>query len=106
MAAKKTFVFETDEKSLANEYLTNRKSEYKKIVEDFQKGNFINLGIIGGRMKGSAGSYGYDELGVLGEELETASQLQNHKRITDVVRKIRDFLDKHLVKEEDSGKSE
>jgi HPt (histidine-containing phosphotransfer) domain-containing protein len=56
------------------EYLANRQRECVLIEELLVAGRMDEIQSLGHRMKGSGGSYGFDEISEIGEVLELAAQ--------------------------------
>lgn len=95
MNTKRNINFTTDIQELVPEYIENRLAELKTLLEDFKKGNYPNIEAIANRLKGSAGSYGFEQLGKIAEELETAASQKNHRQTNESLKKLNDYLKQH-----------
>ncbi|MCP4498774.1 MAG: response regulator [Deltaproteobacteria bacterium] len=90
---KKTALIEVDPDiaDLVPDFLAARKKDASRLPELIQEGAFDVIRRIGHNLKGSARSYGFLQLGALGEKLETAAQAEG----TVVVEKVaKDILER------------
>lgn len=84
---------EFDVTDLIPAYLDRRSKEVEQMKQYLEESDIKNLGRIGHQLKGSAKSYGFEELGQLGSELEKLSQLENNfDQIKVIVSKITDKI--------------
>ena len=60
-------------KELIPAYLENRFKEHQLLCELLTNGNIEEINRIGHKLAGNAGSYGLNDLGKIGEQLEIAS---------------------------------
>ncbi|MEO5968973.1 MAG: response regulator, partial [Bdellovibrionia bacterium] len=65
---------ESELAELVPEYLKNRKAEIGELRQLIEKADFKKMETIGHRLKGNAKSYGFEDLGKLGGQLESASR--------------------------------
>ncbi len=79
---------EFDVTDLIPSYLERRTKEIDQMKECIEKNDLKNLIRIGHQLKGSAKSYGFEELGQLGDELEQLASGENMGEIKLVVAKI------------------
>lgn len=80
---------EFDVSDLIPSYLERRSQEIPQMEEYIVNNDLKNLIRIGHQLKGSAKSYGFEELGNLGDQLEQLAQLETKmEEIKDVVAKI------------------
>ena len=80
------------------EYLENRFLDCAEIERLLASGGMEYIQIMGHRMKGSGGSYGFDEISVIGEALELAAQDVDADGISAAVRHLETYLDRVSVK--------
>jgi chemotaxis protein histidine kinase CheA len=78
-------------------YLENRCSECTLIPELLDGGRFDEIRVLGHRMKGSGGSYGFDEISEIGEELESAALHCDATRIRLAIDCLQRYLDSVTV---------
>ncbi len=79
-------------RSLIPEYLKNRHEDITAIREFLKHGNFNGIQTIGHRMKGSGQSYGFDQITLIGEDIERAAK----EKSADTVRKAEEDLSEFL----------
>ncbi len=90
---KNVVEIDPDIAALVPGFLNNRKNDAAKICELLAEGNFGDIRIIGHSMAGSAGGYGFPEIGKMGRALETAALASG----TDEIRKVNDQLMEYLA---------
>jgi len=73
-------------------YFKTRAKDIGTLRESLESGDYAMVRRVGHRMKGSAKSYGFPEIGRLSEELELASDRADHKRCCAITSKIEDIL--------------
>lgn len=66
-------------------YLARRKEELKLFKDALAEKDFESLEILAHKVKGSAGSYGLDEIEPLAYDLEKSAQSQNLEKVTDAL---------------------
>ena len=77
---------------LVPEYLVNRHLDCDEIERLLAVGGMECIQGIGHRMKGSGGSFGFDEISVIGEELESAAQASDAEVIRSSVERLKSYL--------------
>jgi CheY-like chemotaxis protein len=77
---------------LAPGYLRSRKDDVKELKNLIAQSNFKQIGILGHRTKGSAKSYGFEELGKLGALLEDAADEMDWTKTQQVIASMDEFL--------------
>lgn len=75
-------------------YLERRRSDLALLRNALVKRDFEYLTTAGHQLKGSAGSYGFDLLGVLGETMELGAKEKNVPKIQTVLEEIENYLNK------------
>ncbi len=73
-------------------FLNNRKRDAEKISELLAEGNFKEIRIIGHSMAGSAGGYGFPEIGKLGRAIETAALASRTEEIKKSNSMLMDYI--------------
>lgn len=93
MNNKNKFSFETDIDILVPEYVQARKKEIKQLIMDFQVGNYTAIANVAIKLKGNAGSFGFEELGNLASQLENSAREKNHRQTNELLKKMKDLID-------------
>jgi HPt (histidine-containing phosphotransfer) domain-containing protein len=79
-------------KPVVPQYLEKRLQDCTDIERLLVSGGMEYIQIMGHRMKGSGGSFGFDEISAIGEDLESAALTTDAERI----RSVADRLEKYL----------
>ena len=74
------------------EYLENRFLDCAEIERLLASGGMEYIQIMGHRMKGSGGSFGFDEISAIGEALEFAAQVTDVKGVRSAVVRLESYL--------------
>jgi len=77
------------------EYLEKRLRDCAEIEDLLASGGMEHIQIMGHRMKGSGGSFGFDEISVIGEDLESAAQDTDAEGVRSAVGRLEQYL-KHV----------
>lgn len=64
-------IVDADLKEFAPNYIENKKAEIIKMQAALNENNFKVIEVFGHQLKGSAGSYGFDPMGLIGARLES-----------------------------------
>lgn len=80
------------------DFITNRKSDCLLISTLLERENFAEIRMLGHRMKGAGGSYGFDDISVIGEAIEEASLSGDRATISKSVLQLSDYLERVEVK--------
>jgi HPt (histidine-containing phosphotransfer) domain-containing protein len=78
--------------SVVPEYLVNRQRDCEEIERLLTTGGLECIQSIGHRMKGSGGSFGFDEISVIGEVLESAALVGDVESIRSSVLRLNNYL--------------
>jgi len=82
---------------LTDDFLKNRKKDIKSIQRALEKGDYQNIRILGHKMKGTGGAYGFDIVSNLGGSLEQAAEDRNSGEIDKLVGELADYLERVKV---------
>lgn len=74
------------------QYIERRQSDLQSCLEALQKNEFGTLERIGHQIKGNATSFGFDDLAVIGENLEQAAKKQDLATAQDVTKSFQTYL--------------
>jgi CheY-like chemotaxis protein/HPt (histidine-containing phosphotransfer) domain-containing protein len=92
-------VYVDDEiKDLIPKYMERRIQDSKTILEALNKGDFDTIRIKGHTLKGSGGGYGFDQLTVIGNTIETAAKIEDADTIRMETEKMANYLQNVKIK--------
>jgi len=74
------------------EYLESRRRDCAEIQRLLASGGMNYIQILGHRMKGSGGSFGFDEISEIGEALELAAQVLDTEGVRSAVVRLETYL--------------
>lgn len=92
-----TVEIDSDVQSIVPEFLSNRKKDCLLIETYLKKGAFSEIRTLGHRMKGAGGSYGFDDISEIGENIEFAALAGDHQSIEHAVQRLVDYLERVAV---------
>lgn len=78
-------------------FLDNRRRDVQTIETALQENNLVQIQIIGHRMKGDGGGYGFDAISTIGAALEQAAAREDQSAIQRHTAELIDFLDRVTV---------
>lgn len=73
-------------------FLENRRRDVQTLEIALQENNLAQIQIIGHRMKGDGGGYGFDAISMMGEALEQAAAREDRDAIRRHTAELIDFL--------------
>jgi HPt (histidine-containing phosphotransfer) domain-containing protein len=73
-------------------FLENRRRDVQILEAALQESNLVEIQIIGHRMKGDGGGYGFDAISILGAALEQAAAREDRSAIRRHIDELIDFL--------------
>ena len=79
------------------EYLENRRLDCLLIERRLAEGDLAEIRSLGHRMKGSGGSYGFDEISEIGEDLECAALVSDADGIRAAIERMKSYLSRVTV---------
>jgi HPt (histidine-containing phosphotransfer) domain-containing protein len=79
------------------EYLENRQLDCILTGRLLAEGNLAEIKSLAHRMKGSGGSYGFDEISGIGEDLESAALAGDADGIRSAIERLRLYLSRVVV---------
>jgi HPt (histidine-containing phosphotransfer) domain-containing protein len=86
-----------DLEDLIPKFLNNRENDIVKMTADLKTENFNEIARIGHSIKGSAGGYGFDDLGLIGADIENAARAAESDRIRELLEDMRSYLDEVVI---------
>jgi len=85
---------DADIEDLIPVFLEGRREDIKALVEALEKGDYDTVLVLGHNMKGAGGSYGFDVITELGQELEQSAKEQNAENVGRLVKELSTYLDR------------
>jgi len=73
-------------------FLTNRKKDIHTLHRALADKDFRTIQLLGHRMKGDGGGYGFDRISEIGGVMEQAAQRQDYAASEQHVKQLEDFL--------------
>jgi HPt (histidine-containing phosphotransfer) domain-containing protein len=78
-------------------FLENRRRDVQTLETALQQNNLTQIRIIGHRMKGDGGGYGFDAISMMGAALEQAAAREDRDAIRRHIAELTDFLERVTV---------
>ncbi len=94
-APKGKFIVIVDEdlQDLVPGYLENRRKDVEELRRALERSDFEAIRVLGHKMKGSGGGYGFDEISEIGHALEDAAKQSLAAKIQEEIDRLRYYLD-------------
>jgi HPt (histidine-containing phosphotransfer) domain-containing protein len=92
-----TVEIDSDVQSIVPMFLDNRKKDCQLIGALLESEQFSEILILGHRMKGAGGSYGFDTISRIGEAIEEAALTADKETISSAVLQLSDYLERVTV---------
>ena len=73
-------------------FLENRNTDVEKLRSALEDNDFENIRSIGHSIKGVGGGYGFDQMSVLGADIESAAKENNADEIGEKINQLNDYL--------------
>ena len=78
-----------------DKYIVRRRKDLEDCLSALEKRDPVVLQRVGHQMKGNALTFGFPELGQIGEELEKAIRAENWEKSREFVLLFQDFMGRH-----------
>ena len=78
-------------------FLENRRRDVQILETALQESNLAQIQLIGHRMRGDGGGYGFDAISTIGSALEQAAAREDRDAIRRQIAELIDFLDRVTV---------
>jgi HPt (histidine-containing phosphotransfer) domain-containing protein len=78
-------------------FLENRRRDVQTLEAALQESNLAQIQLIGHRMRGDGGGYGFDAISTMGAALEQAAAREDRDAIRRHIAELIDFLDRVIV---------
>jgi HPt (histidine-containing phosphotransfer) domain-containing protein len=92
-----TVEVDSEVRSIVPEFLENRKKDCLLIGSLLEGNSFCEIRTLGHRMKGAGGSYGFDEISILGEVIENAAVAGDRTSVSSAIVQLSDYLERIVV---------
>ena len=87
-----TVTIDADLGDIVPTFLSNRRKDVKKLRTALAQEDFETIRLLGHRMKGDGGGYGFKTIGEVGAKMELAAGQRNHPAIGQSIAQLEDFL--------------
>lgn len=91
-SAKVTVYIDPDLEEIVPRFLDNRRNDAAALVNAIQRNDLKTVRLLGHRMKGDGGGYGFDEISRIGEALEQAALREDRQVMTQETTALANFL--------------
>ncbi len=92
-----TLYIDQDLEAIVPGFLENRRRDVQTLETALQKNSLAQIQLIGHRMSGDGGGYGFDAIGTMGAALEQAAAREDRDAISRHIAELIDFLDRVTV---------
>lgn len=92
MSSKYTVILEKDLEELAKKYLSRKNEEIHSLYGLLKKNEFQGIETIGHKIRGTAGSYGFELLGEIGKNIESHAIQNNQLAIYQDILMMEDYI--------------
>jgi HPt (histidine-containing phosphotransfer) domain-containing protein len=90
--AKVTVFIDPDLAEIIPGFLENRRRDVQFLQSALQQSDFKTIRVLGHRMKGDGGGYGFERISAIGEALEQAAVRQDRQAIEHRTSELNDYL--------------
>lgn len=91
-------IVDKDLEDLIPNFMDNRKKDVVKLKEHLAAKDFKQIVVIGHKMAGNSGGYGFHQLGVYGGEIEEAAEAESVAPIEKNIAAIEEYLSNIEIK--------
>lgn len=81
-----------DMADLAPNYLSNRRNDLIVLKQALLQNNLDTIQKLSHKVKGTAGGYGFDDLGLIAKELDAAAKAHDMTQVSALVNRLDDYL--------------
>lgn len=82
-----------DLKPLIPKFLKSQKLDIDKLVSFIERKDVASIASIAHKIKGNAGSFGFDDFGRLAQQLEREAKTDHFDKMQELIFAMRDYLD-------------
>jgi HPt (histidine-containing phosphotransfer) domain-containing protein len=87
-----TVTIDADLEEIVPGFLDNRKKDVETLQTALQGNDIKTVRLLGHRMKGDGGGYGFDAISAIGDKLEQAAIREDRTAMTQQIAALADFL--------------
>ena len=87
-----TVYIDSDLEEIVPGFLENRRRDVQTVKTALRQNDLKTIGVIGHRMRGDGGGYGFDAISTIGEGMEQAAARQDQEAISRHLSSLVDFL--------------
>jgi len=87
-----TVLIDPDLREIVASFLDNRRKDVASLQAAVASNDLKTVRLLGHRMKGDGGGYGFEAISAIGEALEQAATRQDHTVMMQQISKLSDFL--------------
>ncbi|HEY6086035.1 MAG TPA: Hpt domain-containing protein [Nitrospira sp.] len=87
-----TISIDPDLEDIVPGFLENRRKDVSTLHTAMKSNDLKTVRLLGHRMKGDGGSYGFDAIGSIGDAIEQAAMREDLVVISEQIDRLRDFL--------------
>ncbi|MGQ0695074.1 MAG: Hpt domain-containing protein [Nitrospiraceae bacterium] len=91
-ADRVTVTIDADLEDIVPAFLSNRRKDVQKLRTALAQEDFETIQLLGHRMKGDSGGYGFKTIGEVGAKMELAAAQRDHPAIGQSIAQLEDFL--------------
>lgn len=92
-----TVEVDVEVQSIVPEFLENRKKDCLLIARLLEEGDFSKIRTLGHRLKGAGGSFGFDDISEIGEDIEKAALTADKDTISGRIMRLSAYLQRVVV---------
>ncbi len=78
---------------LVPSYLSRRSKDLVLVQDALLAGDFEAIRTIGHKLRGHAGTYGFDQLSIIGMDIESAAKLEDAVAVQRLMQLLKDYLE-------------
>lgn len=86
-----------DLEDLVPGFLENRRKDIREVRASIESEDFDIMRVIGHRMKGSGGGYGFAEISEIGAEIENAANARDAATVARNIDRLSDYLERVTI---------
>lgn len=86
-----------DLEDLVPGFLENRRKDIREVRASIESEDFDIMRVIGHRMKGSGGGYGFSEISEIGAEIENAANARDAATVARNIDRLSDYLERVTI---------
>ncbi len=97
MSKNTTVQIDPDLEDLIPSFMENSREEIREMVEAVNNNDFVTLKRLGHSTKGAGRSYGFEDIGEIGLEIETAAVQKKIELVKTSINDLIDYMDNVII---------